>query len=249
MRCIIVEDEEMSRLHLQRLCQKVDLLEVVQVFDNALAAYNFLETEAVDVAFLDVEMPDFSGIELVRQLPKPPIIVFTTSKKEYAAQAFEFIEHVADYMLKPVTLPRLLKAVKRLQAARESSSTQGQPTVPHAAPRQPDSLVTESVSDNYIFVKSERKYVRIDLDDLLYVETVGDYSIFHTEVGRYTVHATLKSICERLPEPRFQKVHRSYLVNLSKIKDIEDNNLLIDDRIIPVSRTQRAELMERIMPL
>ena len=104
-------------------------------------------------------------------------------------------------------------------------------------------------NSNQLFVKTDRKYVRIDLDELLYVETMGDYSIFKTTEKQYIVHATLKSINERLQHPHFLKVHRSFIVNLTKIKDIEDNNLLIEGKIIPISRTHRPQLMELIMPL
>jgi len=252
MRCLIIEDEQMSRAHITHLCKRIDVLEIVGVYDNALDAYHFLEENSVDLVFLDVEMPDFSGIELVQQLSNPPAVIFTTSKADYAAKAFEFIEVVADYLLKPITLPRLLKAVRRVQQQPLSvvhkvteANLPDADTLPSTATR---SLPT-TTADQHIFVKTERKYVRIDLKDLLYVETVGDYSIFKTSTGQHTVHATLKSIGERLPNPQFFKVHRSYIVNIGKIKDIEDSNLLIEDKIIPISRTQRPELMERICPL
>lgn len=253
MRCLIVEDEQMSRAHLAHLCKRIDQLEIVRVFDNALDAYHFLEEHEVDLVFLDVEMPDFTGIELVQQLSNPPAVIFTTSKADYAAKAFEFIELVADYLLKPITLPRLLKAIRRVQAQPLAvvHKASGLPmpdadTLPSTATATP---LQPRMTDQHIFVKTERKYVRIDLRELLYVETVGDYSIFKTATGQHTVHATLKSIGERLPNPQFFKVHRSYIVNIAKIKDIEDSNLLIEDKIIPISRTQRPELMERICPL
>ena len=247
MRCIIVDDDEMSSLHLDRLCQRIDSIEIVAKFADALTAYQFLQKNSVDLIFLDIEMPDFNGIELVEQLNNPPAIIFITSKENYAAKAFDFIEIIVDYLIKPVTLPRLLKSIKRYEE-RGSTTSYSPPIVDdgHSASIQiPDKQET----NKHLFVKSDRKYVRIDLDELLYIETVGDYSIFKTTQKQHIVHATLKSIDERLQQTNFFKVHRSFIVNINKIKDIEDSNLLIGSKIIPISRTHRSELMERIMPL
>lgn len=247
MRCIIVDDDEMSRLHLVRLCQRIDYVEIVNIFSDALTAYHFLEENEVDLVFLDIEMPSFSGIELVQQLSNPPAVVFITSKESYAATAFDYIETVVDYLIKPVSLPRLLKSIKRFDV---KNIGQLSDTPPLSIENDKKSIKAPvDQSSDYLFVKTDRKYVRIDLDKLLYVETVGDYSIFKTTEKQYIVHATLKSINERLHQPNFFKVHRSFIVNLSKIKDIEDHNLLIEGKIIPISRTQRPELMGRIMPL
>lgn len=243
MRCLIVDDEGMSRVHLAHLCKKIDSVEIVETFADAMSAYQFLQNESIDLVFLDIEMPDFSGIELVQHLQSPPAIIFITSKEEYAIETFGFIETVVDYLLKPVTLPRLLQAVNRYQERSIPSSSVLKTTKVQAGETPKKGKL------DHLFVKTDRKYVRIDLNELLYVETVGDYSIFKTEERQYTVHATLKSVKERLSAPNFLKVHRSFIVNLDKIKDIEDSNLLIGDKVIPVSRNHRARLMERIMPL
>ncbi len=244
MRCIIVDDELMSREHLLYLCGRIAQVEVVGVFEDALSAYHFLEDNPVDLMFLDIEMPDFSGIELVQQLVVAPAVVFVTSRSDYAAKTFDFIEKVQDYLVKPVTLPRLLKAVERYQTPAPAAGHIADPLTQDS--HQPPSTKPEAA---HIFVKTDRKYVRIDLNQLQYIESVGDYCIFKTEIGQFTVHATLKSVTERLDERKFVKVHRSFIINLDKIKDIEDYNLLIQDKVIPISRTHRALLMERIMPL
>ena len=244
MRCIIVDDEDMSRVHLEHLCKMVEKIVIVDTFADAMSAYRFLEKTAIDLIFLDIEMPDFSGIELVQSLPNPPAIIFTTSKEHYAIETFDFIETVVDYLLKPITLHRLLKGVERYEQRWSATNvTAPKPSIPVA----PATKVTQE--NDYLFVKTERKYVRIDLKELLYVETVGDYSIFKTANQQFTVHATLKSVKERLSMPNFLKVHRSFIVNLNKIKDVEDSSLLIGDKVIPVSRNHRTRLMERILPL
>ena len=245
MRCIIVDDEGMSRVHLAHLCKRIEKIVIVDTFADAMSAYRFLETAAIDLIFLDIEMPDFSGIELVQSLPNPPAIIFITSKEHYAIETFNFIETVVDYLLKPVTLPRLLQAVERYE--QKQGKTAKTTPAPPLSPAAPAPAIRQE--SNYLFVKTERKYVRIDLTELLYVETVGDYSIFKTTSQQFTVHATLKSVKERLSMPNFLKVHRSFIVNLDKIKDIEDSSLLIGDKVIPVSRNHRNRLMERIMPL
>lgn len=244
MQCIIVDDDEMSRLHLAKLCERIDKIEIIGTYSDALSAYHFLEKNKVDLIFLDIEMPDFTGIELVEQLLNPPAIVFITSKEIHAAKTFDFIETIVDYLIKPVSLPRLLKSLKRYEERENTTANFTLPTV--------KTIIQPSESEipaKHLFVKADRKYVRIDLDSLLYIETVGDYSIFKTTEKQYIVHATLKSINARLQHSNFFKVHRSFIVNIDKIKDIEDSNLLIGGKIIPVSRTHRSELMERIMPL
>lgn len=185
MRCIIVDDEAMARAHLGHLCRKIKNIEIVGTFEDAMSAYQFLEKEPVDLAFLDIEMPDLTGIELVQSLQQPPAIVFITSKENYAIETFGFIETVVDYLIKPVALPRLLQAVQRFEQRTPQRTTSQEllsSPLPSAEPTNPE----------YLFVKADRKYVRIDLKKLLYVETVGDYSIFKTEGHQYTVHATLK---------------------------------------------------------
>ncbi len=229
MKCLIVDDDEMARVSLRSLCQRIEDLEIAGVCEDALQALDVLHQQAVDLIFLDVEMPQLSGVELVRSVEQLPFIVFITSRPEYAVDAFEFKELVVDYITKPVSLPRLLKAVERARKKiTEEQSLQGK---------------------DYIFVRSDGRLVRIDLKHLLYVETVGDYVRFKTDTGSFIVHSTLKGIDDKLQHPDFLKVHRSYIINLSRIVDIEDNSVLIDDKVIPVSRAHRNLLHKRINPL
>ncbi len=230
MKCLIVDDDEMSRIALSKLCERFEDLEIAATCESGVKALNLLNKEAFDLLFLDVEMPELSGVELARTAAELPHVIFTTSNPEYAVEAFEIQELVVDYITKPVTFPRLLKAVERARKV--------------LAPKD------VSVSDKgYIFVRSDGRLVRIDLEELLYVETVGDYVRFKTADAAHLVHGTLKSIDERLAHPDFLKVHRSFIVNLSKIIDIQDNSVLIDDKVIPVSRAHRNILLKKIDPL
>ncbi len=229
MRCLIVDDDKLSRMSLKKLCDKVDDLEVLGTCEDGLQALQFLSNNAVDLLFLDVEMPGLSGVDLLQSSDQLPLIVFISSKKEYAAEAFEYKDLVVDFIPKPATLPRLLKAMESVRKKRSKE----------------ESLRVK----DYIFVRSDGKFVRINLNDLLYVENVGDYVLFKTSEAQFLVHATLKNIARKLQHPDLLKVHRSYIINLSKIVDIQDNSVLIDKKIIPVSRAHRNLLIEKIDPL
>lgn len=229
MKCLIVDDNEMSRITLETLCQNIAAVEVVGLCQNASEAIQMLQTQEVDLLLLDIEMPNITGMDLVRSLEDIPLIIFITSKTEYAAEAFELREWVVDYLTKPVNLPRLNKAI---QAAQKMAQTED--------PRQ---------FEQYIFVRSSGKIIRIDLNEIEYLETVGDYIRFKTTQQSVLVHGTMKGMASKLEHPELMKVNRSYIVNLSKIKDIEDHSILIGEKIIPVSRAHRGPLLKRINPL
>lgn len=227
MRCLIVDDEEMSRKILESLCRQIEDLTIVAICESALQAINILQKEEIDLMFLDIEMPDMTGLELVKSVNQLPQIIFTTSKSEYAVEAFE--HRVTDYIQKPVQMSRLLKAIDR---AREIK-------------RKPAAKEMEE-----IYVKVDGKLVRLALSEILYIESIGDYVIFHTEKKeKFIVHSTLKNIDDKISSSRFLKVHRSFIVNLSKIIDIQETNLVIKDKVIPISRAHRPVLMNHIKTL
>ncbi len=223
MNCIIVEDDQMARASLELMCQKIDDLEVVGSFDNGIDALKLIKTEPIDLILLDIQMPDFSGLDLIKSLDKKPQIIFTTGHAEYAVEAFE--HRVTDFLTKPVELVRLMKAIDH---ARENLA---------AAP-------SEEMTE--LFLKVDGRYVRLDLDDVLYVESLGDYVTFRTSTEKYIVHSTMKNIDDKIKNKKFLKVHRSYIVNLSKVVDIEEANMVIMDKVIPISRAHRPVLMNRI---
>lgn len=229
MRILIVDDDELSRLNLRFICEQIEELEIGGEFEDAMSAYHSLQQEPADLLLLDIEMPQFSGMDLVRSARKLPAIIFITSKEHYAASAFNYIENVIDYIVKPVSLPRLQKAMERFHHPRENA----------AAP-------APEASSPFIFVKTDKRYVRVDLDNLLYIESLGDYSIFKTSKGQLVVNTPLKNILQQLKGSQFVKVHRSYIVNLTKIADIENNSLVIDGKVIPISRSHRNDLMKRL---
>ena len=173
-------------------------------------------------------MPGFSGFDFIETLQNPPKIILTTSDKAFALDAFEY-DCILDYLVKPITQERFDKAVQK------ASNTAVKPT-----------SVEESSNENDLYVNINRRLVKINIPDIYLIEAKGDYINIKTETQNHLVHATLKKIEEKLPAPLFLKVHRSFIINTTKIIDIEDNSVLIKQDVIPVSRANRAELMRRL---
>lgn len=232
MNCIIIDDDATARLIIDQLCGNVSTLHVLEKFPNAIQAIKYLNQNEVDLIFLDIHMPDFTGFDFIETLKNPPKIILTTSDTNFAIQAFEY-DCIVDYLVKPITLERFQKAIQKA----ESSNTSQQESTP---------VNVESSSGNDLYVNIDRRLIKIDIPSIYLVEAKGDYIHVKTEGNDYTVHSTLKKIEEKLPSDIFLKVHRSYIINISKIVDIEDNSVLIKRDVIPVSRSNRPELMKRL---
>ncbi|MGK0412269.1 MAG: two-component system response regulator LytT [Polaribacter sp.] len=229
MKCIIVDDEEMARVIIKTLCDRIKSIKVVDEFSNAMQAIKFLNSNDIDLIFLDIHMPDFNGLDLIKTIKNPPKIILTTSDSEFALEAFEY-GFIIDYLLKPVGFLRFEKAIRKAQIHTLSSS----------------GIKSDLEIENDFYVNIDRRLVKIDLVGIYLVKAEGDYIQIKTETGNYMVHSTLKKIEEKLPDSLFLKVHRSYVINVKKIVDIEDNSIVIKSEVIPVSRSQRSELMKRL---
>lgn len=228
MKCIIVDDNKMARMALKQLVSQVQNLELVAECSNAMEAYNHLAANGIDLLFLDIEMPEMSGIDLIKKLgPKKPLIVFTTAKTDYAVEAFEL--NVVDYLVKPITLPRLVQAVEKAQEALDSNKQE-----------------VKVEEQGFVFVKDNGMLKRISIDDILFLEAMGDYVKVHTAPKFHVVHATLKSIEEKLPASKFLRVHRSYIVAINKIDFIQEGTISIGKTSIPVADTHKANLSKRL---
>ena len=230
MKCIIVDDEKLARVILSTLCREVDNLEISEEFSNAIQAIKYLNENQVDLIFLDIHMPDFSGLDFIRSLKNPPKIILTTSDPKFAIEAFEY-DFIIDYLLKPLEQVRFHKAIHKANNKKIE--------------QQQTRAVTKDVSNDF-YVNIDRRLIKIDLPSIYLVEAKGDYIHIKTEDKNYKVHSTLKKIEEKLPDSLFLKIHRSYIINLKKIIDIEDNSVLIKKDVIPVSRSKRPELMKRL---
>ena len=234
MNCIIIDDEATARMIISQLCSNVASLNVLEEFPNAMQAIKYLNQNEVDLIFLDIHMPDFTGFDFIETLKNPPKIILTTSDPNFAIQAFEY-DCIVDYLVKPVNLERFKKAIDKAEAKKNTISKEVS-----------KSEKVETSSGNDLYVNIDRRLIKIDIPSIYLVEAKGDYIQVKTEDKNYTVHSTLKKIEDKLPDNLFLKVHRSYIINIKKIIDIEDNSVLIKKDVIPVSRSNRPELMKRL---
>lgn len=212
---------------MKQLASQVKDITIAGECADAMSAYSLLQETPVDVLLLDIEMPGMTGLELTRHLKERPIIIFTTSKKEYAVEAFEL--NVADYIVKPVTPSRFIQAIDRARDILESNKEQ-----------------MDLAGDEFIFIRDSNVVRRLKLDDILFAEAMGDYVKLHTAQKFYAIHTKLKSVEERLPAGKFQRVHRSFIVAISKIDTIQDGALIIHNKPIPVADAYRAILNKRM---
>ena len=234
MNCIIVDDEETARAVVEHLCKSIESLHVSEQFSNAIQAIKYLNQNKVDLIFLDIHMPDFTGFDFIQTLKDPPKVILTTSDKDLAIEAFEY-DCIVDYLVKPITPPRFLKAIEKANKTGNGNNNQA---------KEFDGK-DESERDQ-LYINIDRRLIKIDLPSICLIEAKGDYILIKTESKNYTVHSTLKKIEDKLPHDFFLKVHRSYIINIRKIIDIEDNSVLIAKDVIPVSRSNRPELMKRL---
>ncbi len=227
MTCLIVDDNDMARLTLKELIATVGGLTITGECSSAPEAYRRISDVSPDLVFLDIEMPGMTGIELLRSLPRKPLIIFTTSQKNYAAEAFEL--SVVDYLVKPVTMPRLLQSVQKAREILERRDTEIGP-----------------VEQDYLFIRDNGILKKIRLEEILWLEAMGDYCKIHTPGKVYIVHTTLKAFEENARSGRFMRVHRSYIVALDKIESIENGVLNIHKTPIPIAESYRSQLIRKI---
>ena len=233
MNCIIIDDEATARTIISQLCSNVENMNVLEEFPNAIQAIKYLNQNEIDLIFLDIHMPDFTGFDFIETLKNPPRIILTTSDTNFAIQAFEY-DCIVDYLVKPISQERFDKAIQKANSK----------TIPVSS--NTNSEKVETTSGNDLYVNIDRRLIKIDIPSIYLVEAKGDYIYVKTESQNYTVHSTLKKIEEKLPNDLFLKVHRSFIINIDKIVDIEDNSVLIKKDVIPVSRSNRPELMKRL---
>jgi len=230
MNCIIVDDDELSRRILEKFVDRTGFLNLLSSLGSAIEAVDIVNgKQTVDLIFLDIEMPEMSGMDFLRSLNNLPQIIIISAKQKYALEAFE--HDVTDYILKPITYPRVYKAVdKAYQKFREDKARKQE--------------------DDSFFVKSNAQLIRLKYDDILWVEALENYVGIYTYENKHVIHFTMKGIQERLPADRFSRVHRSYIVNLNKIEVIEDNSIIMkrktETKIIPIGKSYRDQLMNDI---
>lgn len=228
---IIIDDDELARVIIEKYCSKLEYVSVVETFTNAIEAIDFITNNKVDLVFLDIHMPELSGFDFIDSLKNPPHIILTTSDKKFALDAFEY-PCIADYLVKPIKFPRFMKSLSKITPLHNNSE--------NAAKEGLDQ------TNHELYVNIDRRLVKILISEIYLIEAKGDYINIKTETKNHIVHTTMKKVEEKLPHDVFLKIHRSFIINLKQIIDIEDNSVLIKKEVIPVSRSNRPELMKRL---
>ena len=235
--CIIVEDEPLARNLLSAYISKVPRLELKQSFSNALDALEYLRENPVDVLFSDIQMPEVTGITLLKLLKTKPLIILTTAYSEYALEGYEL--EVYDYLLKPISFERFLKAVEKGIARLDGTTTSQTVTTVIQE-------VQSAPNQDYIFVKDGNKLIKINLSDILYIEGLKDYVCIYTPQKKIISLQTMKSLEASLPNDRFVRVHNSFIIAFSAIEEIEKDRLVIKKTTIPISDTYKKAFREII---
>ncbi|APD07478.1 chemotaxis response regulator protein-glutamate methylesterase of group 1 operon [Flavobacteriaceae bacterium UJ101] len=225
MKVIIIDDDVTSRLVLRKLCSKIDDIEIIGEYENPLEAMPILDENRADLIFLDIHMPELSGIDFLKISKSLPYTILITSDPNFALEAYEY--NVTDYLLKPIDTLRFLKAIEKVKSLTAS-------------------LDSEKSGSEEIYINVDRRLVRLMIDEINIVEAKGDYVMIRTSEKNYIVHSTMKNIEKKLPSHTFIKVHRSYIINKDRIVDIKDNSVLINKDVVPISRSNKETLMKSL---
>lgn len=225
-KCMIVDDEPVAVRVLRQHLEKLNDFEVVQASHNAMEAFEYLGKHPVDLVLLDIEMPELNGMELLQSLDGPPAVIFVTAHRDFAVEGFEL--NAVDYLVKPVPFSRLLKALQRFEQQQSAP-----------APSRP-------IKEASIFVTVDRKKHRVDLDEITYIEGLKDYVRICTEGKKIITRETMTVMERRLPPDRFLRIHRSFIINTGRIKTVSYDEISLGKETLPVGRTYRDAVMQRL---
>ncbi|MNF35952.1 Transcriptional regulatory protein YehT [compost metagenome] len=235
MKCVIIDDEPLAVDLLKEFVSKVDTLELVNTFTNAIDAISIINQSNVDLIFLDIEMPHFSGIDFINAIEKKPLIIFTTAYSNYAVEGFNL--GAVDYLVKPIPFHRFLKSVLRAQ----------QIFNPQHLPLNSNPVSIPEIDQDFMFVRAEYENVKMNFSDILYIEGLKDYVKIHTTDNKYTL--TLISLIKLenlLSSKGFARIHRSYIINIKHVKSIQKNKVIITEKRIPISESYKTAFFEKI---
>ena len=225
--CLIVDDEPIARKGMLEYIEQVEFLNAVAVCKNAIEASSALQKSHIDLVFLDIQMPKITGIDFLKNLPNPPLVIFTTAFPEYAIEGYEL--NVLDYLLKPISFERFFKAVAKAQASLNLRSKQ-----------------EISQTGAYFFIKSNQKIEKILIEDILYIEALSNYVILHTKTKKHIVYMSFKGIESQLPQNLFLKIHKSFMVAVNAIQTIDNDEMILADHVLPISKSYRSAVMDRV---
>ena len=229
MDCIIIDDEKVSRLLVEKFIKKIKFLNLVASYSSAVEAMNEIDTLNIDIIFLDIEMPEMTGIEFIKNFSDLPQVIVISAQGKYAIDAIEF--DVTDYLLKPVAFPRFLKAVNRAKEKRKNNATINK-------------------NDGLFIRDTSSTFIRLKYDEIIWIESLENYVVINTTTKKHMIHFTMKSLEKQLPDNIFSRIHRSFIINHQKIEVIEDNTAIISrknkKKNFPIAKSYRDDLLNKI---
>jgi DNA-binding LytR/AlgR family response regulator len=227
MKCIIVDDEPLARKGVAMLVQKISFLEPVAEFSNVIKAYEFMQDSPVDLILLDIEMPGLSGLDFLRSLPQKCLVILTTAYPQFALEAYEL--DVLDYLVKPIKLDRFLKSIHKAHEIFQLKSK---------------SHEFEEARDEYIFIRSDRKFVKLYYRDILFIKGLKDYVVIYCNQNKFITSLNMKSFGAQLPDKYFVRVSKSYIINVDKVESIETGHIRIGEEKIPLGKTYKEDFIQ-----
>ncbi len=226
--CVIVDDEPIAREIIAAFIEKTPSLKLIKVCNNAIEAINFIENNQVDLFFLDINMPEINGLSLAKIIGNKSKIIFTTAYRDYAVDGFNL--NVIDYLLKPIAFERFFEAIEKVNSTFKPSETEKNNTT----------------SKNFIFVRSERKMVKINFDEILYIESLGDYLKVFLQDQTVITRETMNNINNKLPLNKFIRIHRSYIVSLIEISSYTNEHIELKNKALPISRSYKESVLQKL---
>ena len=233
LKCVIIDDEFLARKYLKDYVDKYPMLELVGDFNSPLKAMELIKTGKVDLMFLDIQMPDITGIEFLKTMERAPHVILTTAYEEYAIQGYEL--NVVDYLLKPFSFERFLKAVNKVQELAEKNRQTGRS-------ESGEVNLKPQLKEDHLIIRADRKLYKINYEDLLFIEGQKAYVTFHTKKKNITALASLRDLEEQLPSSLFIRIHNSFIVSIPKIDSLEGNQLEIGGKLLSVGKSYRADV-------
>ncbi|MFZ4930483.1 LytR/AlgR family response regulator transcription factor [Chryseobacterium sp. Mn2064] len=230
MKCLIIDDEPLARFHLKEMAAQIDFLSVEGTFATALEANTKVKESDIDLLFLDINMPYLNGIDFLEQLENPPLCIFTTAHSEYALEGFRL--QVVDYLLKPIAFNRFYQAVNKAQQQFIANEKLKKNT---------------TLDDPFLYVRQSDSFIKVSWVDILYIESMQNYTRLHFKDKSLIIHQTMKAIEESLPSDHFFRIHKSYLINITHIDMISGGRLFINKTELPISRTRKEELLNQVV--
>jgi len=228
--CLIIDDEPVARKGLEEYVMEIDFLQLVAQCENPLKAASYLKEQSIDLIFLDIHMPKVSGIDFLKTLRNPPLVIFTTAYSEYALEGYSL--DVIDYLMKPITFDRFLKATQKAYEVHQMKRLAAE---------------QKEVHSDYFFVKCDSKYEKVNFNEVKYIEALQNYVVIHARGKKLITYLTLSGLENQLPKEQFLKVHKSFLVSIASIKAIDGNEILMEDVRIPISRNLKESVVNRIL--